>query len=253
MSETLPAVPAAPGVPAKWADKFTKIAESQRKSEKTSGMFFSIKAGQLTFAGNPIAGNKMDTVVLESMHERVYYPEKYGSGENTSPTCYSYSATGEDMAPHPESLKPQHPTCKGCPHDKWGSSDNGKGKACKEGRRLSVMSAGDLTDAGKVGDAVVGYLRLPVTSVRNFSSYVQGVVGGSSLPLFCFVTRIAVLPDPKTQVKVTFERVSGIDNDEVMEAVFNRATAEAENIQFPYPRPNADGEPAKPAKKSGKF
>ena len=253
MSETLPAT-TQPGVPAKWAERFTKIAESQRKHEKTSGQFFSIKAGQLTFGGNPIAGNKMDVVVLESMHERVYYPDKYGTTDNTSPVCYAFSATGEDMAPHPESTKPQNATCKGCPHDKWGSSDNGKGKACKEGRRLSLISASELTSPSKVGDGVVGYLRIPVTSVRNFSTYVQGVVGGSSLPLFCFVTRVSVVPDPKTQVKVTFERVAAIDNDEVMDAVFNRATAEAENISFPYPRPNnEEAQPQKATKRSGKF
>ena len=249
----VPVPTGAPALPAALAERFTKIAEAQRKQERSTGQFFSIKAGQLTFAGNPIAGNRMDTVVLESIHERVYFPEKYGTTDNTSPACFAYSQTGEDMAPHAEASVPQAKRCAECPHDKWGTSDNGKGKACREGRRLALLSASDLSDPGKVADGAVGYLRLPVTSVRGFSTYVQGVVGGSNLPLFCFVTRVSVVPDAKTQVKVNFERVGPIQGDDVMEAVFNRATAEAENIQFPYPKRDAEEAPAKPAKRSGKF
>jgi hypothetical protein len=115
------------------------------------------------------------------------------------------------------------------------------------------MSAADLTDPEKVVNATVGYLRVPVTSVRGFGSYVQGVVGGTDLPLFCHITRVSVVPDAKTQVKVNFERVAGINDNDVMEATFNRASAEAQNITFPYPKPDGDGEPAKPAKQSKKF
>jgi len=194
----------------------------------------------------------MDVVVLESIHERTYYPEKYG-GDATTPVCYSFSQSGENMLPHPEAAKPQSKTCADCPQNKWGTSDNGKGKACREGRRLALMSAADLTDPDKVMGAVAGYLRLPVTSVRNFAGYVQGVVGGSDLPLFCHVSRVRVVPDPKNQVAVKFERVAGINDDAVMEAVFNRATAEADAIMFSYPRPEESSEARAPAKKSSKF
>ena len=239
--------------PAKWSDKFRDIAAEQRKTERASGAFFSTKSGQLSFQGAPIPGNSMDVVVLESIHERTFYSEKYGQGENTSPACYSFSQTGEDMTPHPEAAAPQSKTCKGCPHDKWKSADNGRGKACREGRRLALLSAADLTDPDKVVGATVGYLRLPVTSVRGFSAYVQAVVGGTDLPLFCSVTRVKVVPDAKTQIKVVFERVASLDSDAIVETVFQRATAEAENIAFPYPRPDMDAEPATPKKSSKKF
>jgi hypothetical protein len=237
--------------PAKWQDKFKDVTAGQRKAERASGAFFSIKAAQLTFQGNNIPNNKMDVVVLESIHERTYYPEDYG-GDVTSPTCYSFSQDGENMVPHPEVANKQHATCEGCPRDKWGTGKNEKGKACKQGRRLALMSAADLDSPDKVMGATTGYLRVPVMSVRNYANYLQAVVGGSDLPLFCHITRVSVTPDPKIQVKVLFERVSGIDRDDVMEAVFNRASAEADNIAFPYPKPDAEEKPEAP-KKQRKF
>jgi hypothetical protein len=243
-------VPAQSHVPAKWADKFKEIADGQRKAERTAGQFFSIRAGVLSFGGNAIPNNEVDVVVLESIHERTYYAEKFG-GEVSVPVCYSYSQDGEYTGPHPDAAKPQSKTCVDCPQNKWGSSDNGKGKACREGRRLSLLSAADLTDPDKVASGTVAYLRIPVTSAKGFSSHVQGVVGATDLPLFCHITRVKVLPDAKSQVKVNFSRVGGIERDDVMEAVFNRATAEAENITFPYPKPDGTAE-AKPAVKTSK-
>lgn len=237
--------------PSKWADRFKDISAGQRKAERAAGQFFSIRAGQLSFQGAPIPGNQMDCVVLEWIHERSLYAEKFG-GDATSPICFALSATGEDMAPHADSAKPQNKTCEGCPHDKWGSSDNGRGKACRKGRRLALMSAADLTDPDKVAGATVGYLRVPVTSVKYFAAYVQGAVGATDLPLFCHITRVKVSPDAKNQVRVDFTRVGGIQADDVMEAVFNRASAEASVIDFPYPKPDGDAKAA-PAKQSKKF
>lgn len=238
--------------PAKWQDRFKDVTAGQRQAERASGAFFSIKAATLTFQGNQIPGNKMDVVVLESIHERTYYPEDYG-GDVTSPTCYSFSQDGKDMKPHPEAASPQSKTCEECPHNKWGTGKNEKGKACREGRRLALMSAADLDNPDKVLSATAGYLRIPVMSVRNYANYLQAVVGGSDLPLFCHVTRVSVVSDPKVQVKVLFERVSGIERDDVMEAVFNRASAEADNIAFPYPKPDAPETKPETPKKQRKF
>jgi hypothetical protein len=258
MNEETKNLPAQAGTftPQKWTERFKAIAAAQAKSEQTSGQFFSIKSGVLAFNGNPIPGNKMDVVVLEALHERVYYPEKYGTGDAdkvATPACYSYSLDGEKMTPHPEARDIQHPTCAGCPRDKWGSGDNGKGKACKEGRRMSLMSASDLGDADKVGKAVVAYLRLPVTSVKNWGRYVSSVIGITELPAFASITRLSVVPDAKTQVQVKFERVAGINDDAVMDAVFGRATAEATASQFPYPKISAEDEQPKASKKPSKF
>ena len=250
VKETLPAK----FDPTKWTERLKLDAEKQRKAERSTASFFSIKAAQLSFQGQAIKDNKMQVVVLESIHERTWYPQKFGTGENTSPSCYALSPDGKDMVPHADAAKPQSPVCETCQWNKWGSSDNGKGKACREGRRLSLMSAADLTNPDKVVSGNVGYLRIPVTSVRGFGNYVQGVVSGTELPLFCHITRVSVVPDAKTQVKVLFERARGIEDDSVLEAVLTRASAETENIMFPYPKPE-EQEEAKPEapKKARKF
>jgi hypothetical protein len=240
VKETLPAK----FDPTKWTERLKLDAEKQRKAERSTASFFSIKAAQLSFQGQAIKDNKMQVVVLESIHERTWYPQKYGMGDNTSPACYALSVDGKDTVPHPEATQPQATTCETCQWNKWGSSDNGKGKACREGRRVSLMSADDISNPDKILSAVTGYLRVPVTSAKNFGNYVQGVVGGTDLPLFCHITQVSVVPDAKTQVKVLFEHVRGIEDDAVLEALYNRSTAEAENIFFPYPKPEGGDEPA---------
>jgi hypothetical protein len=142
-------------------------------------------------------------------------------------------------------VKPQAKLCSECPHDKFKTAANGKGKACRESRRLSLLSAADAKDADAVANGTVGYLRVPVTSVKGFASYVQGVTSATDLPLFCAVTRVSVVPDPKVQVRVNFTRSGMLDDDAVVEAVYGRAIAESEAIQFPYPKPDNDAPPAK--------
>jgi hypothetical protein len=234
-----------------WKEAMQGKVKEQAAAEKVTGTFISLKSGVMSYGGLPVQGNKADMIVLESIHENTYYPDKYGTTENQSPTCYAFSLTGIGMVPHPEAAKPQAKTCAECPRLKWGTADNGagKGKACSERRRLGVVPASSVESVEAIDAASVAYIRVPVTSVKHWSAYVQNVLAKTDMPVFGSITNVALVPDAKTQIKLTFTHVATIKDDELLEALYKRAAIETTMIDFPYPKPQDGESEAVPAKK----
>jgi len=234
-------------------DRFAAYAVEAVKAEEVSGTFITVRGGVLQFNKQPIAGNKLDVIVADAVLENVYYEDDFDPDAPASPVCYAFGRTEEEMAPHPKAEKPQHPTCAGCPMNEFGTAAKGKGKACKNTRRLAVLPAGaaDLT-ADKVLSNEVAYLKLPVTSVKNWSTYVNKVSAMHRRPPFGVVTEISVTPDPKTQFKVNFETRALVGED-LADAAISRHDEQRELIMFAYPanKPAAE-EPVAPAKGKGK-
>jgi hypothetical protein len=217
-----------------WADKLKGYAVAAAESEQPQGSFFSIKGGVLTFGGTPIPNNTMDVVVVGAMHENVFYKGRFNPDEIRGPACFAYSFDGKDMRPHDRAIEKQNPTCRGCKNDAWGSDPNGgRGKACKNIRRLCLMTASALSDPAKVASGQAGYLKVPVTSVANYTKFVAGVAAAGRPP-FAVVCRVKVLPDPKNQVRVEFEQLHDITDPALLEPLLNRFEIEQKLISFPY-------------------
>jgi len=90
------------------------------------------------------------------------------------PTCSSMDGKKGTVT---ETGEPQ--TCSSCPYNQFGSDlKGGKGKACKEMRRLFVLQEGDMYPS---------ILSIPPTSLRNWDSYVSNLVSKKKIPL-AFVT-----------------------------------------------------------------
>src|SRR6202012_2084920 len=156
-----------------------------------SGSFFSVKGGILSFNGNTFPDNTVAAVVIDFVLENVYYEGKFDPETPTNPKCFAFGREDADMAPHEVSTEngdAQNDVCKGCQWNEWGSAETGRGKACKNRRRLALIPAGafnsktnQLTpyDADEFETATMGFLALPVTSVKAFSGYVKQL--GASL------------------------------------------------------------------------
>lgn len=212
-------------------DQLAGMAAEAVKAEQasTGTPFLSTQGGILKFQGNPIAGNRLECVILASPVERLYYAERFDPTKKVAPTCTAISVNAIGMTPIQtgEGVPVQHPTCEGCPKNEWGSAPNGgKGKACRETRRLIVLPADALTSADAIAGAEVAALRPPVTSLKNYANYVQTIAATYKRPPLAMVTAIAVTPDPKTQFKVTFSMVKAIDDRELIAALLARATRE---------------------------
>lgn len=210
-------------------DQLAAMAAETVKAEQTGAAFLSTKSGTLTYRGNPITDNKLACVVLAAPIERLYYDSRYDPTKIVGPKCFAIAQVQTGMGPAKNVEAPEHATCEGCPKNEWGSSMNGgKGKACRETRRLLVIPADSIGSVAAVATAEIAALRPPVTSLKNYSGYVQTIAATLKRPPLAVVTEISVVPDAKTQFKVMFNMVKSIDDMAIIQAIMARAASEVD-------------------------
>jgi hypothetical protein len=212
-------------------DELAKMAMESVKAEQSGlgATFLSTKSGVMTYRGNPITNNKLQCVILNAPIERLYYDTRYDPTKLVGPKCFGIATLATGMRPSDRAEGKQHDTCEGCPKNEWGSATNGgKGKACRETRRMLLIPADSIDTPEAVKAAEVAALRPPVTSLKNYANYVQTVAMTLKRPPVAVITEIAVVPDAKTQFKVTFTLIKAIENGDVIRALMERAEAETQ-------------------------
>ena len=203
-------------------------AAASMEASAGGGEFFSTQGGQLRFAGAPMPGNQIAAVVLDSILENVFYEGRFDPDNPSSPVCYAYGTDEREMGPHTNVIAAhnhQHETCIGCPQNEWGSADTGRGKACRNTRRLALIPAGTFNNAGagpvyepladpaEIARAGVAFLKLPVTSVKAYANWVRGLAATLKRPPYAVVARIRVLPDPQTQFRIEVTALIPVPDD----------------------------------------
>lgn len=230
------------------------LAEQYAREATVSGSFITTSGGLLQIGGEPVLGNQLCTVILDSIRENTFYEGDYNPDVPMPPTCYAFGRVEADMAPHismqgNDYFKPQAVQCKGCPWNEWGSADKGKGKACQNRRRLALLPAGYYVPRPRSRDfdlqvyddpkhyetADVSFLKLPVTSVRGYDKYVHQLAT-HRLPPCGAVTRVYCEPDPKTQYAIKFEFLGALP-EEIFAVVFPRRAAAEASLQQGYAPP----------------
>lgn len=232
----------------KWDEALAARAQMAKKAEESvsTGSFISLKSGVMSYNGNPVPGNKLDVVVVDAILENHYFEGAYDPNTPQSPVCYAFGRDEDDMAPHEKVEEPFSDKCKGCPNNEWGSADTGRGKACKNVRRLAIIPADALDDGAQgIEDAAIAYLKVPVTSVKSWAGYVNQLAATNKPPL-AFVTEISVTPDAGSQFKVNFKAKESIEDGELIGALLAKADVVEQTIAFPY-QPVEEA-PAKPAR-----
>ena len=112
----------------------------------------------------PGAGGEPDTVkdfkavILYHHPLNCYYKTKYTGGSNP-PDCGSFDGIAGIGDPGGK--------CKTCPLNQYESADEGKGKACKNRRRIYILREGDVFPM---------LLSLPTGSLKVFTKYVQSLI-----------------------------------------------------------------------------
>lgn len=248
----------------KYDERFAAMAQEYAQVERVSGNFISTKGGVLTYENEPLPGNQMAVIILDVVHERTFYAEKYDSSREhaTPPVCYAFGRTEEDvaeMAPHPTMqvdlsyFQPQSDLCSTCPNNEWGSSDTGRGKACAERRRMALLPAGYFTpkrgsrdfdlnlfdDPKHFKSADIAYLKLPVMSVKDWARYVTDIAASLRRPPLAVISRVYLEPDPKSQFRVKFEMIEELPSD-LYEIVMERHREAKTQIIQGYNPPSGD-------------
>lgn len=242
---------------AAWADEAARYA----KQEKQSGgsLTVSTRGGVLRVGDDQMPGNRICVLVMDSILENTYYGRRFDPENVLPPVCYAIGRDAREMAPHPAMkehafFEAQSGDCASCPMSEWGSSDTGRGRAYQNKRRLILLPAGMYTkvkgsrndyeleifdDVAHYEQAELATMKLPVTSVKNYTKFVQDVAKQHQRPPFGVFAEIYIEPDPKTQYKVLFDVVDLVD-DELAEAIFARHEEAKGKIEEGYRPPESD-------------
>lgn len=265
--------PASPGTDVvDWEKEMEAQAELAAAAQRASGgggKFFSMKAGVLSYDGAALPGNRAAVIILADTMENSYYPAAFVEGEKSSPVCFAFAKSEAELEPHvavdnDPYFERQHEQCQGCPQNEWGSARTGKGKACSNVMRLSMISAGTfaekkvgrtvsvefsgiIEDAEHYEKAEPAFMKLPVMSVKHYAAFVKLMAAEVKRPPHGVFAEVYVEPDPRSQFVVKFDLIDKVPND-LLKVIMARHAKEQAAIDFPYNSPQtADAPVAAPA------
>lgn len=229
-----------------WEEKMAAAADKSAKQEKdVSGLKgISTRNGVLTVDEQPVPGNELDVVVLVAVHENQYHTKPYDPNVPQIPDCYAFGdPDAEDpegeMAPHEEAEDRQGDDaglCANCWANDMGSAAVGRGKACKNVRRLALVTADAIGSAEDLKDTEVRVLKVPVMSVKGWALYVKNTLKEElRRPYWGVVTTVKVVPDAKSQFRITFTFKELIDfDDDLYEALEKKQAEIKPQLTAPY-------------------
>lgn len=115
-------------------------------------------------------------VIVDQHAVNAYWAVKY-SGQNNPPDCSSMD--GKEGVTSDGVKKP----CNSCPYNEWGSDEDGRGKACKNMRRIYILPEGEMFPL---------LLTLPPTSLKNFSNYLAKRIIGKGRRSYNVLTKVSL-------------------------------------------------------------
>lgn len=230
------------GMPAEFLAAMQKRIERAKATQQklpTGGgaKSLSFRGGVISLGGETI-GNRMEAIILSSQYERGYWETTYDGDNRTPPTCYSFDGD----APHPEAHAKQAEACADCPYSKFGSADNGKGKACKQGVRLALLAPDALK--GELASVDVTTAKCSTMNVKAFDDYVTVLTNKGVAPE-AVVTELTCHPDTKKMYALGFKALRAAQPKD--SAGYLALLARADRlISTPYPAPREEDAKPKP-------
>lgn len=179
------------------SQELARRAAMIQATEKSDGVpYISTKGGAFKFQ-DTVLDNPMRVILLDYSLINMYYGAMYDEDNPQPPTCVAVITQGEgaedQMAPLAESPEKQADKCADCPQNVFGTDIRGKGKACKNQRRLALVSCRDGAELDALSEGSdVAYLRVPPASLSNFRKYVKQLAKVKGLPPLGVITDIGI-------------------------------------------------------------
>ena len=142
-----------------------------------SGFVISTKGKQFTLPDGSVSTGPMTATVLDWITLNMYYSGVYNPNKLEGPKCWALGKELAKLAPSNEAVQKQNDTCNGCDMNEWGSAQGGgKGKACKNTRRLLVV--GELKE-----DSQPYTLTVSPTGLKHFDKYITSLTDRGIHPI----------------------------------------------------------------------
>lgn len=129
----------------------------------TAGKIFTLPDGRKT-------QGPLNLIVLDFVWLLAHYKGTYKAGNPQPPDCWAIGRAkpeSGELKPHESVEQPYGEDCKICPKNQWNTADNGRGKACKNQRRLIVVEQ----DATLSNDPYTLYVS--PGALKNWEAYVN--------------------------------------------------------------------------------
>lgn len=151
----------------------------------------------------PEYSKEIEGVIVDHYPVNAYFEEEY-NGQAQPPACSSMDGKLGIGCPGG--------ACANCPLNKYGSADDGKGKKCKNLRRIYILRSGEILPL---------LVTLPPTSIRNFSDYISKRIVTKGMKACDVVTKMTLAVE-KSQ--------TGIKYSKVQFAISRTLTSEEKNV-----------------------
>jgi hypothetical protein len=239
-----------------WEQEVAEAAKKAAKAEVLTGLkTIGTRSGIMKIGDDAVEGNALRCVVLASVHENQWFDRDFDPKKPASPACYAFGDPSQDnpeagMAPHEKAKDKQCENCASCEFNKMGSAEKGKGKACKNVRRLALVTEDAFESAADLSSADIYLLKVPVMSTKLWAKYVHKLADDMQRTPWTVVTEVALLPDDKSQFTVNFEFQELVNFDqELYDAAKKKVAAAQAMLSQPYP--DLPEEEEKPAARRG--
>lgn len=235
-----------------WEQEMANAAKKAKMAEKLTGLkTINTRGGIMKIDDEPVEGNALRCVVLSSLHENQWFDRDFDASKPASPACYAYGdpkadEPDADMRPHEKAKDKQCEACNACEFNKMGSAEKGKGKACKNVRRLALITEDALESPAALSAADIRLLKVPVMSTNGWAKYVHTLADDMQRLPWGVVTEVSLHPDDKSQFKVAFEFQELVNFDqELYEAMKKKSETAMSMLLAPYPDLEEEEKPAR--------
>jgi len=155
-----------------------ELAHLKDKVDPPSGFMIGTKAKVFTLPDGSASDGPLTCVVLDWCTANTYFEGLYNPKDIKPPACFALAAEPALAKPSDGSPKKQSKDCASCPKNEWGSDpQGGKGKACKNTRRLLVapVNAEEGTQPW--------VLSVSPTGLKHFDKYVNTLADVGTHPI----------------------------------------------------------------------
>lgn len=236
---------AKPNLPVNYEEQLAKeAAEIAKRIAAPTGDRIRFNANRAFITPDNMEGEELEVVIVDFVSSNLFYGGPYDRDNPQPPGCFAIGPEPSMLVPSRNSPNRQADTCATCPNNQFGSSSNGKGKACKNTRLLALVPASAL-DTPKE-EAPIWVLSVPPTSLKAFDSYAHSLAAKHKTVPAGVITNISL--DPASSFAAPrFRVVRPLQSKELgvflsrREEAEKRLAAEPDVSQYVAPKPISRG------------